>query len=64
MSLTPAERKANQMARKQEMLDSLVATNAALMAENAKLRVELEAAKEKVHKLEIAALKVQIKNKA
>lgn len=63
MALTPAERKANQMARKQEMMDSLVATNAALMADNAKLRADLEASKEKVHKMELAALKLQLKAK-
>lgn len=64
MALTPAERKANQMARKQEIVDTLVATNAALSAENAKLRVDLEAAKEKVHKMELAALKLQLKAKS
>lgn len=63
MSLTPAERKANQMARKQEILDSLVATNSALTAENAKLRFDLEAMKEKIHKMELGALKAQLKAK-
>lgn len=63
MALTPAERKANQTARRQEMMDSLVATNAALMADNAKLRADLDAAKEKIHKMELAALKLQLKTK-
>ena len=63
MALTPAERKANQMARKQEILDSLVATNSALTAENAKLRFDLEAMKEKIHKMELGALKAQLKAK-
>lgn len=64
MALTAAERKANQMARKQEMVDTLVATNSALTAENSKLRADLEAAKEKVHKMELAALKLQLKARA
>ena len=63
MALTAAERKANQMARKQEMLDSLVATNAVLTEENAKLRSDLDASKEKIHKMELAALKLQLKAK-
>ena len=63
MALTPAERKANQMARKQEIMDTLVATNSALTAENAKLRFELETIKEKVHKMELAALRLQLKSK-
>lgn len=61
MALTPAERKANQMARKQEMMDSLVSTNETLTLENAKLRQELENVREKVHKMEILALKAQLK---
>ncbi|HDL6804866.1 TPA: hypothetical protein PXL60_004815 [Escherichia coli] len=61
MALTPAERKANQMSRKAEFIDTLVATNAALTAENAKLRADLEAAREKMHKLQVNGLKAQIK---
>lgn len=64
MALTPAERKANQTARKQEILDSLVATNSALTAENAKLQETVKILTEKVHKMELAALKVQLKAKA
>lgn len=63
MSLTPAERKANQIARNREMMDSLVSTNAALIAENVKMRAELEMCKEKVHKMELAALKLQLRAK-
>lgn len=61
MALTPAERKANQMSRKTEFIDTLVATNAALTAENTKLRADLEAARAKTHKLELSVLKAQIK---
>lgn len=63
MALTAAERKANQMARKQEIMNTLVATNASLAEENAKLRIDLDALREKVHKMEVAALKLQIKAK-
>lgn len=63
MALTAAERKANQMVRKQEIMNTLVATNASLTEENAKLRIDLDALKEKVHKMEVAALKLQIKAK-
>lgn len=63
MALTAAERKANQMARKQEIMNTLVATNASLTEENAKLRIDLDALREKVHKMEVAALKLQIKAK-
>ena len=63
MALTAAERKANQMVRKQEMLDSLVATNSTLIAENAKLRLDVELLKEKLHKMELSALKLQLKAK-
>lgn len=61
MALTSAERKANQMSRKAEFIDTLVATNAALTAENAKLRSDLEAARAKVHKLELSVLRAQLK---
>ena len=63
MALTAAERKANQMARKQEMMDSLIATNSVLTEENAKLRSDLEASRAKVHKMELTALKLQLKAK-
>lgn len=61
MALTPAERKANQMARKTEFIDTLIATNAALTAENSKLRSDLEASRAKAHRLELNVLKAQIK---
>lgn len=63
MPLTPAERKANQMARKQESADLLATTNSNLIAENAKLQETVKTLTEKVHKLELAALRLQLKNK-
>lgn len=63
MALTPAERKANQMARKQEIMDTLVATNSALTAENAKLQETVKLLTEKIHKMELAALRLQLKSK-
>ena len=42
-------------------MESLAQQNAALLSENAELRTELEALKEKAHRMEIAALKAQIK---
>ena len=43
-------------------MDALAQQNAALMAEVAKLRAELDAMKEKAHRMEVAALKAQIKS--
>ena len=61
MALTSAERQAAFKARKAETLDALAQQNAALMAEVAELRAELDAMKEKAHRLEVAALKAQLK---
>ena len=61
MALTSAERQAAFKARKAETLDALAQQNAALMAEAAELRAELDAMKEKAHRLEVAALKAQLK---
>ena len=60
MALTSAERQAAFKARKAETLDALAQQNAALMAEVAELRAELDAMKEKAHRLEVSALKAQI----
>ena len=61
MALTNAERQAAFKARRAETMDALAQQNAALLAEVAELRAELNAAKEKAHRLEMAALKAQIK---
>ena len=61
MALTNAERQAAHKARRAEMLEVLTQQNAALLAEVAELRAELDAMREKAHRLEIAALKAQIK---
>ena len=61
MALTNAERQAAFKARRAETMDALAQQNAALLAEVAELRAELNAAKEKAHRLEVAALKAQIK---
>jgi len=42
-------------------MDALAQQNAALLAEVAELRAELDALKEKAHRLEVAALKAQLK---
>ena len=57
MALTNAERQAAFKARRAETLEALAQQNAALLAEVAKLRAELDAMKEKAHRLEVAALK-------
>jgi hypothetical protein len=62
MALTNAERQAAYKAKKSETIDILTATNATLMADNAKLQTEVNALKEKVHKLEIAVLKAKLKS--
>lgn len=64
MALTNAERQAAYKARRAEMLETLTQQNAALLAEVATLRTELDAMREKAHRLEVAALKAQIKQQA
>ena len=61
MALTNAERQAAFKARRAETMDALAQQNAALLAEVAELRAELDALKEKAHRLEVAALKAQLK---
>ena len=61
MALTNAERQAAFKARRAETMDALAQQNAALLAEVAELRAELDALKEKAHMLEVAALKAQLK---
>ena len=60
MALTNAERQAAFKARRAETMDALAQQNAALLAEVAELRAELDALKEKAHRLEVAALKAQL----
>lgn len=64
MSLTPAERQALSKARKTQVIDDLTATNAVLVNKNAELQSEVANLREKLHKAEVAALKVQLKAKA
>ena len=61
MALTNAERQAALKARREETARLIAEQNAALMAENAALRAEVATLKEKAHRLEVAALKAQIK---
>ena len=61
MAVTNAERQAAFKARRAETMDALAQQNAALLAEVAELRAELDALKEKAHRLEVAALKAQLK---
>ena len=61
MALTNAERQAAFKARRAETMDALAQQNAALLAEVAELRAELNALKEKAHRMEVAALKAQMK---
>ena len=61
MAMTNAERQAAHKARRAEMLEVLTQQNAALLAEVAELRAELDAMREKAHRLEVAGLKAQLK---
>ncbi len=61
MALTNAERQAAFKARRAETMDALAQQNAALLAEVAELRAELDTMKEKAHRREVAALKAQLK---
>lgn len=64
MALTNAERQAAYKARRTDMLETLTEQNAALQAEVTELRRELDGAREKAHRLELAALKAQLKAQA
>ena len=59
MALTNAERQAAYKAKKGETIDQLTATNSALIAENAKLQLEVKTLTEKMHRMEINTLKAQ-----
>ena len=61
MALTSAERQAAFKKKREDLINSLATQNEALMAENARLQAEVKALTEKTHRLEIAALKAQIK---
>lgn len=60
MALTNAERQAAFKARKAETMDALAQQNAAL-ARSGELRAEVDKLKEKAHRLELAALRAQLK---
>jgi predicted nuclease with TOPRIM domain len=64
MALTNAERQAALKTRREETARMLAEQNAALLAENSELRGELDSMREKVHRLELAALRAQIKAQA
>lgn len=61
MALTNAERQANLKARREEITQALTKQNAALLEENAALRAEVDLLKTKAHRLEVAALKAELK---
>ena len=61
MSLTNAERQANYKQKREDLLQSLASNNELLMAENSRLQAEIKALVEKCHRLEIMALKAQLK---
>lgn len=61
MAQTPAERQAARRARQQQAIDDLSAANARLVEQVAALMAENTRLKDKVHSLEIAALKAQVK---
>lgn len=63
MAQTPAERQAAVKARKEQIISDLTATNAALVLKNADLQAEVQNLREKLHRAEVQALKVQLKNK-
>lgn len=61
MALTSAERQAAFKKKREDLMQSLASQNEALLLENARLQSEVKALTEKCHRLEIAALKAQIK---
>ena len=64
MALTNAERQAAFKAKRAETMDALTKQNAALMGEVAELRAEVDRLKEKAHRLDLSALRAQIKSQA
>lgn len=61
MALTAAERQASAKARKQEQIEKLEKTVEILTENNQKLLAETKQLTEKIHRLEIAALRAQLK---
>ena len=61
MALTNAERQAALKARREETARLMAEQNSALMAENAALRAEVATLKDKAPRLEVSALKAQLK---
>lgn len=61
MSLTNAERQFNFKKKREDLMQSLASQNETLIADNARLQVEVKSLTEKLHRLEIAVLKAQIK---
>lgn len=61
MPLTNSERQANYKQKREDLMNSLVSQNEALIAENLRLQNEVKSLIEKCHRFEIAALKAQIK---
>lgn len=59
MALTNAERQAAFKEKKQNAIDELTATNAALFENNQKLQIEVKNLTEKLHKSEMNALKTR-----
>ena len=64
MALTNAERQAAFKAKRAETMDALTKQNAAPMGEVAEGRAEGDRLKEKAHRLELSALRAQIKSQA
>lgn len=61
MALTPAERQAAAKARKQEQIEKLEKAVEVLTENNQKLQAENKLLTEKIHRMEIASLKAQLK---
>lgn len=61
MALTTAERQANFKKKREDLMQSLVTQNENLILDNVRLQSEVKSLTEKLHRLEIAALKAQIK---
>lgn len=61
MALTAAERQAAAKARKEEKIEKLEKAVEILTENNQKLQTENKALVEKIHRMEIASLKAQIK---